>query len=212
MNKACGPRSDLMFGFYSTSMDEVKSLIKGLRRKDSTLSLRSVASSFAPSLKTKISMQQFCKNLYKAGVTGDIIRDREAEAIAIFKYPNALPVVGQGVPQTTGLVYGEELIEERQKGKSRNHTLGINSTRPRQPPDILLPHTRHIQEADDRSKVERHLGSHGQANRHQGRGLGQAGVYGRSGGLFPLSFHLPHLRGMAPSLLYIESHGAGAIN
>ena len=121
-----------MFRSYSCStthtellstMDEVKNLIKGLRRKDSTLSLHSVASSFAPSLKTKISMKQFCKNLYKAGVTGDIIRDREAEAIAIFQYPNAPPVVDQGV-----LVYSEERIEEQQKGEGRNRTLRINST------------------------------------------------------------------------------------
>ena len=128
-----------MLEFYScstthsellSSMDEMKSLLNGLRRKHSTLSLHSVASSFAPSVKTKEAMKQLCKHLYRAGVTADMIRKREAHAVAVFKYPNVPPVVSQQIPQTLDpVVHGDELLEEREpKEKSRIIRLGINST------------------------------------------------------------------------------------
>jgi len=107
---------DLMSGFYSCSMEEMKNLINGLRRKQSAFSLRSVAS-FAPSVNTKEAMKQLCKHLYKAGVTGDTIRGREAQAVTLFQDQNLPPVDNQEVPQTT-------VLEEQQKGKGRSQTLG----------------------------------------------------------------------------------------
>jgi len=62
---------DLIFGFYSYSIAEMKNLINGLRRKHSAFSLYSVAS-FAPSVNTKEAMKQLCKHLYRAGVTASI--------------------------------------------------------------------------------------------------------------------------------------------
>ena len=130
-----------MFGSYSysttythfellSSMDEMKSLLMdGLRRKHSTLSLHSVASSFAPSVRTKEAMKQLCKHLYKAGVTADMIRNREAHAVAVFQYPNVPPVASQEISQTPGpVVHGDELLAERQIRKSGIRTSRINST------------------------------------------------------------------------------------
>jgi len=102
-----------------SSMEEMKNLINGLRRKHSVLSLRSVAS-FAPSVKTKEAMKQLCRDLYKAGITADTIRDRKDQAVAAFQDPNAPPVDNQDVPQTA-------VMEERQKGKGRSQNLGIDS-------------------------------------------------------------------------------------
>jgi len=121
-----------MLGFYScshtslgfetevlSSMEGMKHLINGLRHKHSALSLRSVAS-FAPSVKTKEAMKQLCKDLYRAGITADTIRDRKDQAVAAFQDPNAPPVDNQDVPQTA-------VLEKRQKGKGRSQNLGIDS-------------------------------------------------------------------------------------
>jgi len=101
-------------------MEEMKSLLlNGLHRKNSTLSLRSI-DSFAPSINTKEA------KLYKAGARADMIRDREVQAGALFQDPNAAPVVNHGDPLS--VAYGEELLEEGQKGKSGDPTLKTNST------------------------------------------------------------------------------------
>ena len=108
-------------------MDEVKNLINGLRRKHSTLSLHSVAPSFAPIVRTKDAMKQLCKHLYRAGVTADMIRHREAHAVAAIQYTNGPPVVSQEISQTVGpVIHGDELLEEQQKRKSENGSSRIN--------------------------------------------------------------------------------------
>jgi len=132
---------DLIFGFYSrthaeinrthadvvsgqaellSSMEEMKSLfLNGLRRQNSTLSLRSMAS-FAPSLKTKEAMKQLCKNIYKSGIKADMIQNREDQVVALLQYPNTAPVATAN--------QGEDLSQERHKSKPGNPPSGIRST------------------------------------------------------------------------------------
>ena len=110
------------------SMGEMKNLINGLRRKHSALSLRSVAS-FAPSVKTKDAMKQLCRDLYRVGITADIIRDRKDQAVAAFRHPNTSSGVNQEVPHTeSSVTQSQELLEGRRKGKGRGPALGIDST------------------------------------------------------------------------------------
>ena len=111
-------------------MEDMKIVLNGLRRRHSTLSMHSTAS-FAPNIETKEAMKELCRDLHRAGVTADIIRERKGHAVAAFQYPNAPPVVNQEVLQTTGpvaIVHGERLLKECGKGKSRNPTLGADST------------------------------------------------------------------------------------
>ena len=113
-----------------SSMEDMKNMLNGLRRRHSVLSLRSVAS-FAPSVKTKEAMKQLCRDLYRAGVTADVIRDRKDQAVTLFQHPAAPPMDNLGVPRPAGsvaILHGEEPLEERQKGKGRNPTSGTNST------------------------------------------------------------------------------------
>ena len=112
-------------------MREIKSLLLGLRRKNSTLSLRSIASS-APSVRTREAMKQLCKVLHRAGVRGDMIQGREDLAVALFQNQNAPPVVNQEVSQTAGSV------AERQEGKSSNPASRINWTLLRKLPGQAL--------------------------------------------------------------------------
>jgi len=120
-----------MFGFYSSThaeMREIKSLLLGLRRKNSTLSFRSIASS-VPSVKTKEAMKQLCKILHKAGVRGDMIQGREDLAVGVFQNQNAPPVVNQEVSQIAGSVADdEELSAERQKSGGGHPASRINWT------------------------------------------------------------------------------------
>ena len=111
-----------------SSMEEMKNLVLNrLHRKNSTLSLRSVAS-FAPSINTKEAMKEFCKNLFKAGVRASMIRDREVQALALFQGQNTLEVVNQEGPQPAGSVVHEgEVLEGRQKSKSGGPTLKTNA-------------------------------------------------------------------------------------
>ncbi|KAF8435887.1 ankyrin repeat-containing domain protein [Terfezia claveryi] len=103
-----------------SSIEEIKNhFLAGLRRKNSTMSLQS-NSSFAPSVKTKEAMKRLCKNLYKAGVRADMIRDREDQAAAFFQSQNTPPVV---VPQiASSEVQKEEPLEENEKGKNKRIT------------------------------------------------------------------------------------------
>jgi len=51
--------------------------------------------------------------------------------VTLFQSPDTPPMDNQKVPQAAGpvaIVHGEQLIEERQKGKNRNLTLRIAST------------------------------------------------------------------------------------
>lgn len=109
-----------------SSMEEMKNLINGLRRKTSTLSLRSMAS-FAPSINTKEAMKQLCKNLYKAGVRADMIRDREDLALALFQDPNTPPVASQEENhQTAGLAVHSEKPLEGQIAESDGSVSGMD--------------------------------------------------------------------------------------
>ena len=111
-----------------SSMEDMKIALDGLRHRHS--SIHSTAS-FAPNIETKEAMDELCRDLHRAGVTADIIRERKGHAVAAFQYPNAPPVVNQEAPQTTGsvaIVHGERLLKEPGKGKSRNPTLGADST------------------------------------------------------------------------------------
>ena len=112
--------------------------------RHSTLSMHSIAS-IAPNIETKEAMKELCRDLHRAGVTADIIRERKGHAVAAFQYPKAPLVVNQEVPQTTGsvaIVYDKNLLEERGKGKSLNPTFRVDSTsstaiRPKQRVQLL---------------------------------------------------------------------------
>ena len=107
-----------------SSIEEMKNLLlSGLRRKNSTLSLRSVAS-FAPSIKTKEAMKQFCRDLYRAGVRADKIQGRKDQAVAIFQDPDPSPVVNQDVPQTVGPVI---IVQDKDLLESGNQTVEAKS-------------------------------------------------------------------------------------
>ena len=90
-----------------SSMEDMKNMLNGLHRRHSALSLRSVAS-FSPS-----ALKQLCRDIYRAGVTADVIRDRKDQAVILFQHPTAPPVDNSGVPQTVGsvaIVHGEDVL------------------------------------------------------------------------------------------------------
>ena len=68
--------------------------VLGLKnRRNSVVSLESI-SSFAGSVNTKQAYKNFCKSLYRIGVTAELISQKEREILNIFK-PHKTAVSGQ---------------------------------------------------------------------------------------------------------------------
>ena len=61
--------------------------VLGLHRTNSRVSIDSITS-FAGSINTKKAYKEFCKNLFKIGVTSEMIKEKENEILNIFNTGN----------------------------------------------------------------------------------------------------------------------------
>ena len=59
--------------------------VLGLHHSSTRVSIDSVAS-FAGSVNNKKAYKKFCRNLFQIGVTSEMIRQKEAEILDIFKH------------------------------------------------------------------------------------------------------------------------------
>jgi len=116
------------------AMEEIQTTLRrGLRRKNSTSSLHSIAS-FAVSINSKETWKKLFRDLHKAGVTAGMIRERKDQIVDFFQ-GSSPPVVVEEIPEfeapststPTGVNGNDDPPHEvMAEKKKRNISLKIN--------------------------------------------------------------------------------------
>ncbi|KAF8419516.1 hypothetical protein EV426DRAFT_644774 [Tirmania nivea] len=115
------------------AMGEIQTMLrKGLHRRNSTSSLRSIAS-FAKSVNSKETWKQLCRDLHKVGVTADMISEKKHQIVNLFQSSSPPVVVEeivevQRIESSTSLGSSDaDLSKDAKTGKNkRNLSLKLN--------------------------------------------------------------------------------------
>ena len=117
------------------AMEEIQTTLRrGLRRKNSTSSLHSIAS-FTASITSKETWKGLCRDLHQAGVTPGMIRERKDRVIDFFQ-GSSPPMVIEEIPEckapgtsTRTSIKGSDVPpnEAEAEKEKRNTSLKINS-------------------------------------------------------------------------------------